>query len=83
MGQIDEDRVVVEEVGVVRQALRQIGGHHLDVGVLESDSHDMQLGALEVKTGAGNARRISGHGRECERKVEDASRKMTKCTPPP
>jgi hypothetical protein len=62
MREVDQHRIVVEEVGVGGQAFCQIVGQHMDVCVLEHHGHHRQLGTFQVKTGAGCALRFNGHG---------------------
>jgi len=65
MLQVDQHRVVVKEIGVVRQALRQVPGQDGHFGVPQRHGHHGQLGTFEVKAGTGGALRVNGHDGEC------------------
>ena len=65
MLQIDQHGVVVEEIGIVCQALCQVRCQHRDLGVPQCHGHHGKLCTFKIKAGSGYALRVNGHGEEC------------------
>ncbi len=58
--QVDEQRVVVEEVGLVAVALAELAAQQIEVARLEQQRQQRQVNALEIETGGRLA--AEGHG---------------------
>lgn len=62
LAEVDQHRIVVEEIRVIGQAASQILRQCLHVGAAKHDGKHRQLRALEVKAGALGAGRFNRHG---------------------